>query len=149
MDVKQKILENVREQGVVQARIKQLQSEHNDLVTKLQRLGGKMEVLQEVFLDETGIDLNQYISENPDFQKQIRDANDKGIEIGDGMAQNAPVSDDKPSKKGLTVRSGNKKIKPVSDKDDEEEVTQVARTRNPPQIVVTDGPPTPDDDDED
>lgn len=155
MDVKLKILENVRKQATIQARIGELQKEGERLTSDLNKLGGQMELLGEIFHEENGVDINTFLNQDEDFRKKVQEASASGQKINAGTAPPAA-----PQAAPSTVRrAGNKTLRPVEDvaapepedvpeSTGDEPTVEVTRTRNPPKIVVTDDPVVPDKDDD-
>ena len=138
MDIRAKILENVRNQAIVNERLRALHEEAERLSGNLQRLGGQVDLLSEWLKEETGHDLNELIQNDEGFKTQVQEANKSGAKIAQGTVQSPQIQPDAP--KG-TTRSGNKKVGKSTEKEAEESHSRISMM---PKIVVTDGPPSGD-----
>ena len=160
MNVKERILENIRKQGVVQGRLTQLQQDGERLSNELHNLGGRIEILGDLLKEETGFDLNVFVQRDEEFRNQIQEASREGNEIARGTAQ-TPT----PQPKMTTVKThiGNKTVEPPAPvaesapdtRDTGPEIKLAPRAKQgkinkgPPEVVIIDGPPPePEDDDE-
>lgn len=169
MDLKQKIIDNVKHQGVLQGRLTALEEEGQRITSDLHRMGGKLELLNEIFKEQHGCTIEEMMAKDEEFNQLVRNANAEGRGVAQGTAGGSalipaeqaagaelkampvikPEMDPDTGKAenstggGVTARSRNKKV------DVEDPQVDVVRTRKPPKIVVTDDPPTPDDSEDD
>ena len=141
MDVRERILENVRRQGAIKTRLDNMQKDADKLTMELQRLGGQIELLGDLIKEDTGMDLQQLIDSDEGFKMQIAEAGQAGNELVEETVQ-------RPAPQATTMHSSNKVLATPTNPEPEEPEIDVVRTRQPHKIVVTDGPPTEPDEDE-
>jgi len=143
MDLKSRIVDCIRDQAIASGRLEQLQREANQAQMGLVRISGKLDLLSELFKEEEGIDLNEYIQQDEVFKKLLESASNKGASLVQGSE--GPVGS---PRTGTTLRSENRKVamSPALAKD--EPTAEVVRRKNAPTIVIDDEPPMPPDPEE-
>lgn len=143
MDVRQRILENVRKQAVIQTRLREIQEDAERLSGDLNRLGGQMDLLDEMILEENGVDLETLLKSDEEFKNQIAESSRAGV-------QQTKETSQRPQPRPVTARTGNKQVAPPviegappgdGKTPKPEPEMEVVRTRDAPKIVITDDPP--------
>ena len=74
MDIKAKIIDNVKKQATCQAQLQQLQETVNEVVRQNNKLQGGIEVLSELLKDDLGITLEELIEKDKDFSALLDEA---------------------------------------------------------------------------
>ncbi len=157
MTLKQKILANVKEQGLVNARMGVIQRQFDELKSRNERLNGGLDILQQFLQEEVGMGLTEYFEKDPEFKEQV----DKAVADGEALAVSGassvppgPVLDpniDTSTGAGIVRHDGNKKVAALPQTvpgPTPTELSAVASrtnsgTRKPPVVIVDDLPPAP------
>jgi len=154
MSLQTRIANNVRDQSIVNTQLKRTMDEANKHNQQLNKLSGQMELLNELYKEEHGKEINDAVAEDDSFQQLLIEARESGTQIAQGAT--SPVTPGVPKAEGPigvvdnqpvgTKHTGNKRIKP---KKSDKPTPAVQRTRQPPKIELIDPIPATDEPEED
>lgn len=158
MDLKEKVIENIRQQVALSNEMQRLQNAIDVAKENLLRLVGAMNVYSDLWREETGDELQKVINTDPEFKAIIDQANvtarsaqpaSRSVPQNTSQSTSPQIapqgSAPKPVQKGTKLVQGNMKLK-------DPELTGIPRTRDPVRAIVTNdpppGPPAQDDEEE-
>ena len=151
MDVKQRIIKNVKAQGIANGRLEQLSAEAEEVQIELTKLCARMDLLDELLQDGGNPGLNDLVKTDLEFKRLCKVASDEGRAIAAGQSQRTddppppltvvPAEADEP---GTTAHTGNKTVAvPTLEEAAAMSVKPVERSKVMPKIMIDDVPPEP------
>ncbi|MAE81311.1 MAG: hypothetical protein CMB80_01155 [Flammeovirgaceae bacterium] len=148
MELENKVYQNLRDQILVSLKMSRINEEVAELERERQKLSGAIEVLADLYMDQTGNDLQKEINTNPEWNVKL----DQAQKEAEGMLiQSKDPSDSQPQDVSLEDKP---KLRRVSSNktpalDDGVEVVNETpssgstRSRKPVAIQIDDSPPGP------